>query len=40
MVRLFAVGASGPQGMATYWLVLVDPRYLRSLLATVSCRPR
>ena len=35
MVRLSAVGASGPGGMATYWLVLLDPRYLRSLLATV-----
>lgn len=35
IVRLSAVGASGPSGMAAYWLVLVDPRYLRSLLATV-----
>jgi putative spermidine/putrescine transport system permease protein len=36
MVRLCAVGASGPQGIAAYWLVLGDPRYLRSLLATVA----
>lgn len=35
MVRLAAVGAAGPQGIAAYGLVLVDPRYLRSLLATV-----
>lgn len=35
IARLFAVGASGPQGVATYVWVLVDPRYLRSLLATV-----
>jgi putative spermidine/putrescine transport system permease protein len=36
MVRLSAVGASGPDGVAAYWLVLVDARYLRSLLATVA----
>lgn len=36
IVRLFAVGASGPQGIAAYWLVLLDPRYMRSLLATVA----
>lgn len=36
MVRLSVVGASGPDGLAAYWLVLADPRYLRSLLATVS----
>ena len=36
MARLFAVGASGPQGVAAYWLTLLDPRYLRSLLATVA----
>ena len=35
MVRLSAVGASGAQGIAAYWLVLFDPRYLRSLFATV-----
>jgi len=35
MVRLIAVGASGARGVAAYWLVVVDPRYLRSLVATV-----
>jgi putative spermidine/putrescine transport system permease protein len=34
MVRLVAVGASGPDGWAAYWRVLADARYLRSLLAT------
>lgn len=35
IAHLLAVGASGEHGVATYWLVLTDPNYRRSLLATV-----
>src|SRR4051812_39103334 len=34
IARLAAVGASGPQGIANYWLVLANPSYQKSLLAT------
>jgi putative spermidine/putrescine transport system permease protein len=36
MVRLVQVGASGPQGMGAYWLVLTNENYFRSLVNTVG----
>jgi len=35
MVRLFAVGSGGPDGLAAYGAVVTDPNYFRSLLSTV-----
>jgi len=35
MARLAAVAGSGPLGLAAYAAVLVNPRYLQSLIATV-----
>lgn len=35
MGRLFLAGGQGPSGWAAYGLALVEPRYLRSLIATV-----
>ncbi len=36
MVRLTAVGAGGPGGLAAYAAVVTEPRYFRSLVATVA----
>lgn len=36
ITRLFLVGASGTAGFATYWQVLVEPRYLTSLAVTMG----
>jgi putative spermidine/putrescine transport system permease protein len=36
MVHLLEVGASGEQGLSTYWLVLTSPNYRRSLIATIG----
>ena len=36
VAHLLAVGASGEQGLSTYWLVLTSPNYRRSLLATIG----
>jgi putative spermidine/putrescine transport system permease protein len=35
MARLVAVGAGGPRGIAAYGAIVTEPRYLRSLVATV-----
>lgn len=36
LARLFLIGGSGPKGWSAYWSVLVEPRYLSSLGATVA----
>ena len=36
IARLTVVGASGPDGIATYALVLTHPSYLRSLISTLA----
>jgi putative spermidine/putrescine transport system permease protein len=36
LTRLFLIGGGGPKGWAAYWSVLVEPRYLSSLAATVA----
>jgi putative spermidine/putrescine transport system permease protein len=36
MVRLAAVGASGPDGIAAYFAVVTNPAYFRSLVSTVA----
>ncbi|BBK37354.1 ABC transporter permease [Allostella sp. ATCC 35155] len=35
LARLFVVGLSGPEGWRTYAAVLVEPRYLESLVSTM-----
>jgi len=35
-VKLLAIGASGPEGIAAYADVLTHPRYLRSLIVTIA----
>lgn len=35
MARLTQVGASGPLGMAAYWVVFTDPNYFGSLVSTI-----
>ena len=36
LARLFAIGGSGPRGWSAYAAVLVEPRYLWSLVSTVA----
>jgi putative spermidine/putrescine transport system permease protein len=36
MARLVQVGASGPDGIAAYFAVVTNPRYLKSLVSTVA----
>ncbi len=36
MARLFLASGEGPAGFGVYWTVLVTPRYLKTLVATVG----